>query len=393
MRETACLVPNRRTILSIFGTRPEAIKMAPVVQRLRADPDLCHFLVVTGQHREMLDQVLQLFRLEADVDLKIMQVRQSLAQITTRSLSGLDRLLARKKPDLVLVHGDTTTTLAGALAATYHQVPIGHVEAGLRSFDRNNPFPEEVNRLLTDQLSTLHFAPTVGARRNLRREGIPADRILVTGNTAVDALLGLAPQLASMPLPAPLSPQRPFLLVEVHRRENWGEPLRQIGQALADIARHYPEVDIALSLHKNPIVRASLLPVVSDLDNVHLFEPFILLDFLSLLQKCYFVVTDSGGIQEEAPSFHRPVLVTRRVTERPEGVKANVVRVIGTSRTGVRRACRQLLDNEDSYRRMTLAANPFGDGHASCRIHAAIRRFFSLPTETVTEFLPDPVSC
>jgi UDP-N-acetylglucosamine 2-epimerase (non-hydrolysing) len=386
------MAPNKQcTVLSIFGTRPEAIKMAPVILALQSDPAFRHVLVVTAQHREMLDQVLQLFKLKSDYDLDIMRPRQSLAQITTRSLNGLDRLLAKENPDLVLVHGDTTTTLAGALAAYYRQICIGHVEAGLRSFDHYNPFPEEVNRLLTDQLAVLHFAPTQGARKNLIREGISAKSIRITGNTAVDALLALSAQLAVMPLPPPLSQERSFILVEAHRRENWGEPLCQVGLALADIARIHPQVDIAISLHRNPVVRESLLPVVSGIKNIYLFEPLSLLDFLSLMQKCHFLVTDSGGIQEEAPSFHKPVLVTRKVTERPEGVQAGVVKVVGTERAHVRRACRLLLENAETYRRMTLAPNPYGDGRAAWRIQGILRRYFGFSEEEPEEFHPLPV--
>lgn len=377
MQETVSLARNKPIkILTVFGTRPEAIKMAPVVKALKEDKRFSHFLGVTGQHREMLDQVLELFNLKADLDLNIMEERQTLTQITIKALRGLDRAIEKIQPHLVLVHGDTTTTFAGALSAFYHRVRVAHVEAGLRSYDILNPYPEEMNRRLTDELSEIFFAPTAQAGKNLEREGFPKEKIFVTGNTVVDALLSLEPYLDKIPLPYPLSPNRPFILVEVHRRENWGDPLRDISLGLKDLAQEFPHLDIAVSLHKNPVVRENVLPILGGVPNVHVFEPFSYLEFLSLMKKSLFIVSDSGGIQEEAPSFHRPVLVTRRVTERPEGVKAGVLEIVGVEREKVRNSCRNLVLNPDRIEQIGKSPNPFGDGKAASRIRDYLLHFF-----------------
>lgn len=375
-------------LLSILGTRPEATKMAPVVRILSADDRFQHILVVTAQHREMLDQVMELFHLKADYDLDIMRQRQSLTQITTRSLTGLDRVMEQVRPDLVLVHGDTTTTFAGALSAYYHQIPVAHVEAGLRSGDRLNPYPEELNRILTDDIADICFAPTPRAALNLKREGIKKSKIFITGQTAVDALMSLSRSLNHRALPPPLSRSRPFILVEVHRRENWGEPLRQVSLALHDIAQQFPQLDLVLSLHKNPAVRESIQPQLAGCSNVHILEPLPLLDFLLLMKRCLFVVTDSGGVQEEAPSFHKPVLVTRRVTERPEGVWHHVLKIIGTNRRQVHQEMVRLLQDRQEYLRMTQASNPFGDGQAAERIRDYLLYRFHLQANPPKEFFP-----
>lgn len=389
MPETVFLERNKRLrVLTIFGTRPEAIKMAPVVKALKDDDRFGHFLAVTAQHREMLDQVLSLFNIKADFDLNIMEERQSLSQITVNALRGLDNIIERLNPDLVLVHGDTTTTFAGALSAYYHRVPVAHVEAGLRSHDRFNPYPEEMNRTLTDALADIYFAPTPEAKRNLEREGLEAKRIFVTGNTVVDALVSLEPCLDQTPLPLPLSSTRPFILVEVHRRENWGEPLKQISLALKDLALEFSGIDIALSLHRNPVVRENIVPILEGVPNIHIFEPFNYLEFLSLMKKSLFIVSDSGGIQEEAPSFHRPVLVTRRVTERPEGVLAGVLKVVGVERESVREACRKLLLDQELYRKMSQSPNPFGDGRAALRIREYLLHFFGFQKNPPRSFRP-----
>lgn len=386
---TVSLEPSKPIrLLSIFGTRPEATKMAPVVRILSGDGRFQHVLVVTAQHREMLDQVMELFHLKADFDLDIMRKRQSLSQITTRSLSGLDRVIEQVKPDLILVHGDTTTTFAGALSAYYHQIPVAHVEAGLRSGDRLNPYPEELNRILTDDIADICFAPTPGAALNLKREGITKSKIFITGQTAVDALMSLSHSLNQRLLPPPLSKTRPFILVEVHRRENWGEPLKQVSLALCDVAQQFPQLDLVLSLHKNPAVRQSILPQLVGRANVHIFEPFPFLDFLLLMKHCLFVVTDSGGVQEEAPSFHKPVLVTRRVTERPEGVWHHVLKIIGTNRRRVHKEIVRLLLDQEEYGRMIQAGNPFGDGRAAERIRDYLLYRFHLQVSPPKEFLP-----
>lgn len=390
MREIVFLAPNSRVrVLTIFGTRPEAIKMAPVVRTLLEDPHFEHFLVVTAQHREMLDQVLELFSIKADFDLDIMEERQTLSQITINALRGLDSVIEKVLPHLVLVHGDTTTTFVGALSAYYHRIPVAHVEAGLRSHDRFNPYPEEMNRLLADTIADIYLTPTSEARKNLRREGVDSKKIFVTGNTVVDALKSLEGYLDQIPLPRPLSPTRPYILAEVHRRENWGEPLRQIALALRDIAQESPDLDIALSLHKNPVVRESLLPVLGETTNVHIFEPFNYLEFLSLMKKSFFIVSDSGGIQEEAPSFHKPVLVTRIVTERPEGVEAGVLKVVGVDRQKVRKACRELIMNKEAYKQMSCSPNPFGDGYASRRIKDYLLYFFGIGEKPPQGFRPE----
>lgn len=392
MPVTVSLEPSKPIrLLSILGTRPEATKMAPVVRILSADGRFQHALVVTAQHREMLDQVMGLFQLKADFDLDIMRNRQSLSQITSRSLTGLDRVMEQTKPDLVLVHGDTTTTLAGALSAYYHQIPVAHVEAGLRSGDRLNPYPEELNRILTDDIADICFAPTPGAALNLKREGIKKSRIFITGQTAVDALISLSGSLNQRPLPPQLSKTRPFILVEVHRRENWGEPLKQVSLALADIAQQFPQLDLVLSLHKNPAVRQSILPQLTGQANVHILEPLLFLDFLLLMKRCQFVVTDSGGVQEEAPSFHKPVLVVRRVTERPEGVWHHVSKIIGTTRRRVRLEMIRLLTDQEEYRRMTQASNPFGDGRAAERIRDYLLYRFHFQASLPKEFSPSNV--
>lgn len=381
--------PNKPIrVLTVFGTRPEAIKMAPVVKILKEDQRFSHFLGVTGQHREMLDQVLELFKLKADLDLNIMEERQTLSQITIKALKGLDRTIEKIKPDLVLVHGDTTTTFVGALSAFYHRVKVAHVEAGLRSHDISNPFPEEMNRRLTDALTEIYFAPTSQALQNLKREGFPEDKIFVTGNTVVDALLSLEVHLDKIPLPHPLSSSRPFILVEVHRRENWGDPLRQISMGLKDVAMEFPHIDIAVSLHKNPVVREDVLPVLEGMPNIHIFEPFSYLEFLSLMKRSLFIVSDSGGIQEEAPSFHRPVLVTRRVTERPEGVEAGVLEVVGVEREKVRNSCRKMLLNPDRIEQMGKSPNPFGDGKASLRIKNYLLYYFGFCRKPPQSFNP-----
>jgi UDP-N-acetylglucosamine 2-epimerase (non-hydrolysing) len=386
---TVSLEPSRAIrLLSIFGTRPEATKMAPVVRILSGDDRFHHILVVTAQHREMLDQVMELFRLKADFDLDIMRKSQSLSQITTRSLIGLDRVMKKIKPDLVLVHGDTTTTFAGALSAYYHQIPVAHVEAGLRSGDHLNPYPEELNRILTDDIADICFAPTPEAALNLKREGIKKSKVFITGQTAVDALMSLSRSLNQRVLPPPLSKARPFILVEVHRRENWGEPLKQVSLALCDVAQQFPALDLVLSLHKNPAVRQSILPQLEGYANVHIFEPLPFLDFLFLLKHCLFVVTDSGGVQEEAPSFHKPVLVTRRVTERPEGVWHHVSKIIGTNRQRVHQEIVRLLLDREEYQRMTQAGNPFGDGRAAERIRDYLLYKFHLQVTPPKEFSP-----
>lgn len=363
-------------ILTVFGTRPEAIKMAPLVKELGRYPGLIQCRVaVTAQHREMLDQVLRLFAIEPEHDLGIMQPGQSLFDITGRALAGLEKVLKQEKPDLVLVHGDTTTTFVAALAAYYNQIPVGHVEAGLRTGDKYSPFPEEINRHLTGVLTDIHFAPTPWARENLLREGVAGENIYVTGNTVIDALLATVQgnyQFSDAGLDSIDYNSNRVLLVTTHRRENLGDPMKDIYLALGEIIDSYPDVEIVFPVHKNPAVRQVVSGVLGGLGRVHLVEPLDYQPFVNLMQRSYMVLTDSGGMQEEAPSLGKPVLVLRNTTERPEAVEAGTVLLVGTGREDVLRETRRLLDNPDHYRSMAEAVNPYGDGKAAGRIARAI---------------------
>ena len=367
-------------VLSIFGTRPEAIKLAPVIKALRAAPQEFESRVcVTGQHRQLLDPVLRLFDIRPDYDLKVMQPDQSLAELTARLLTGLAPVLAREKPDWVLIQGDTTTTLSAALAAYYQRLPVAHVEAGLRSHNPWHPYPEEFNRRLADALSTLHLAPTEGARRNLLAEGIPAERIRVTGNTVIDALLEVAARpydFARGPLArVPLDGKR-VLLVTTHRRESFGAPLRALCRAIRALAEHYPrDIQVVLPVHLNPNVQKPVREELGRSANIALLEPLDYEPLVHLMKRATLILTDSGGLQEEAPSLGVPVLVLRQVTERPEGVEAGAARVVGTDTDTIVAAAVQLLDNPEEHRRMARVRNPYGDGHASRRILEALRSF------------------
>ena len=358
-------------ILVVLGTRPEAVKMAPVIRALRQHPagpsvQLC----LTAQHRELLDQALALFELPVDYDLNIMRPGQTLSGLTAAVLSGLEPVLASTRPDLVLVHGDTSTSFAAALAAFYQQIPVGHVEAGLRTHRPSNPFPEETNRCLTDTLSTHHFAPTEGARQNLLHEHIDPARILVTGNTAVDALRYAAgrPCVFEDPLLDTLGRERPLVLVTAHRRESFGTPFGEICRALRSISEGHPEADFIFPVHPNPNVRDAARSLLGGCGRIHLIEPMEYLPFVHLMKKATLILTDSGGIQEEAPSLGVPVLVLREVTERPEAVEAGVARVIGTSHDTIVAATAELLGDCAARMGMVKRENPFGDGHAGERI-------------------------
>ncbi len=366
-------------VMVVFGTRPEAIKMAPLVKGLQARAGEIETVVcVTAQHREMLDQVLKLFDIVPEHDLNIMKPGQDLFDITSNILLGLKGVLQQEKPDLVLVHGDTTTTLATSLAAYYARVPVGHVEAGLRTGNKHSPFPEEMNRKLTGSIADIHFAPTAASRDNLLREGISADAIHVTGNTVIDALLAVVDKLRNdEALKAELAqrfaflnPQRRLILVTGHRRENFGEGFQNICEALADIAAEHDDVEILYPVHLNPNVRQPVKDILAarGLANVHLIEPVDYLPFLYLMDRSYIIVTDSGGIQEEAPSLGKPVLVMRDTTERPEAVEAGTVKLVGTSREKIVAEARRLLVDADAYATMSRAHNPYGDGMAVQRI-------------------------
>ena len=357
----------------VFGTRPEAVKLAPVVHALRAEPGIETRVVVTAQHREMLDQTLAVFGLTPDVDLDLMKAGQSLTELTARALTALTAAFERERPDFVLVQGDTTTVFAGALAAFYARVPVGHVEAGLRSGDLYDPFPEEVNRQLATVLATLHFAPTERARGNLRASGVSDDRIVLTGNTVIDAL-----QYVAARLPAPeVRDGRRTILMTAHRRENWGEPIRRICRGVREVIDARPDVAVVFPMHRNPIVREAAEAELGGHPRVELREPADYTEMVGLERACYLALTDSGGLQEELPTLGKPVLVLRETTERPEAVEAGCARLIGTSREAVVANLLELLDDRAAYERMARVANPFGDGKASERIVAAVRSFLA----------------
>lgn len=368
-----------RRVACIFGTRPEAIKMAPVVLGLRAAAGFEPVVVVTGQHREMLDQVLEVFGIVPDHDLDIQQPRQTLTGVTTNALAALDPVLDEVQPDVVMVQGDTTTTMVGALAAFYRQVPVAHLEAGLRTGDRYSPFPEEINRRLTTQLASLHLAPTPLSASNLKADGVSSDQIVVTGNSVIDALhLALVTGAGSSigPFePAPHDPRR-LLLVTAHRRESWGEPMRNIGRALRHLALNRPDLLIAFPIHRNPVVREAIEPAVAGLDNVVLGEPLAYGAFCELMSRADVVLTDSGGVQEEAPALGKPVLVMRDTTERPEAVEFGTARVVGTEERTIIDEVERLLDDSEAYDRMATAVNPYGDGRATQRTIAALSHLF-----------------
>lgn len=370
-------------VMLVFGTRPEAIKMAPLVKGLQACPDLQTVVCVTAQHREMLDQVLRLFDIVPEHDLNIMKPGQDLFDITGNILHGLKGVFQQEQPDLVLVHGDTTTTLATSLAAYYSRIAVGHVEAGLRTGNKHAPFPEEMNRKLTGALADIHFAPTPASQANLLREGVAADTIHVTGNTVIDALLAVVDKLRNdQALQAEfaqrfsfLDPKRRLVLVTGHRRENFGEGFQNICNALADIAAEHADVQVLYPVHLNPNVRQPVNDILAarGLANVHLIDPVDYLPFVYLMDRAHIIVTDSGGIQEEAPSLGKPVLVMRDTTERPEAVEAGTVKLVGTSRERIVAEARRLLTDEQAYAAMSRAHNPYGDGQAVQRIVAHVQ--------------------
>lgn len=378
-------------VMTVFGTRPEAIKMAPVVLELKKYPDLITPIVaVTAQHRDMLDQVLNLFNIKPDYDLNIMAQGQTLFDITTKAMNGLNEVLSKEKPDIVLVHGDTTTTFAGALAAYYHETAVGHVEAGLRTYNKYSPFPEEMNRKLTGAIADLHFAPTDTASSNLKAEGTKEDKIFVTGNTVIDALHKTVTddfkfddeKLANIDYE-----NKRIILVTTHRRENLGEPMRHVYKALKDIVNEFDDVEIVFPVHKNPKVREVVNEELGNIKAVHLIDPLDYEPFANLMHRAFLVLTDSGGIQEEAPSLGKPVLVLRDTTERPEAVKAGTVKLIGTERQKVYEETKYLLTDHDEYQRMANTCNPYGDGKASKRIIEAILYHYGLSQEKPDSFI------
>lgn len=378
---------TRKKILCVFGTRPEAIKMAPVIRQLKIqDSRFKTKVCVTAQHRSMLDEVLRMFKIRPDYDLNIMQENQTLEHITKQVIEKISPVFKKEKPDLALVHGDTSTTLLTTLAAFYQKIPVGHVEAGLRSHNYEHPFPEEANRRLADALCALHFAPTQTAKKNLLAENIPAENIFVTGNSVIDALLWAVSQPHEFQNPilkkffsnhpiAP-SPHHPIILVTAHRRENFGTPLANICKALRLVADKYKNVRMIYPLHLNPNVQHPVKKILQNHPRILLLAPLNYLDFSHLIKECAFVVTDSGGLQEEAPSLGKPVLVLREVTERPEAVQAGTVRIIGTEQNRIFSEIARLLTDKKHYHKMANAVNPYGDGKASERIARAILYYF-----------------
>jgi UDP-N-acetylglucosamine 2-epimerase len=358
-------------VITVFGTRPEAIKMAPLVKKLNEEPEIDSILCVTAQHREMLDQVLELFGLIPDYDLNIMKPNQTISQITSNVLMGLEEVFKKEKPDIVLVHGDTTTTFAASLAAFYQQIRVGHVEAGLRTYDKYSPYPEEMNRILTGRIADLHFAPTERNRQNLLREAIPDEAVFITGNTVIDALLQVADkpyEFEDETLKKIDFEKRRVITVTCHRRENLGENMEQIFLAIRDIAEEFEDTEIIYPVHMNPKVRETAGRVLGNTGRIHLIEPLQYQPFSNLMARSYLIITDSGGIQEEAPSLGKPVLVVRKETERPEAVEAGTVKLAGVERDTIYQMTKELLTDEAAYGRMARAVNPYGDGHACERI-------------------------
>ncbi len=360
----------KKRIMSIFGTRPEAIKMCPLVLEIAKSNQLENIVVVTAQHREMLDQVLNVFDVKPNYDLNIMKAGQTLNSITVAVLENIDEIIKKEKPDMILVHGDTTTTFAGALSAFYNKIPVGHVEAGLRTYDKYSPYPEEMNRVLTTHIAELNFAPTQISKDNLLKENVKEEKIFVTGNTVIDALKTTVKDDYVFTKDAlnKLDRSKKIIVMTAHRRENLGKPLENICEAVKELAQTRDDIVVVYAVHLNPAVRNTAEKVLGDLDNVVLIEPLELMDMHNLLNISYLVLTDSGGLQEEVPSLGKPVLVLRDVTERPEGVAAGTLKLVGTDKNKIIQETIKLLDNKDEYQKMAKAVNPYGDGTASRQI-------------------------
>lgn len=360
-------------VMTVFGTRPEAIKMAPIILAMQQRPaEFTPITVVTAQHREMLDQVLEIFKIKPDYDLNIMKPKQTLSDITTRVLTHLDHVMTEAQPDIVLVHGDTTTTFAASVSAFYHQTLLGHVEAGLRTWDKYSPYPEEMNRQLTDILSDLYFAPTELSRQNLLKQAHPDDHIYVTGNTAIDALKQTVDANYQHDVLTQVAPDHRMILLTMHRRENQGAPMHAVFKAVRRVVEAHPDVEVVYPVHLSPVVQAAAHEELGGMDRIHLIAPLDVVDFHNMAARSYFIMTDSGGVQEEAPSLNKPVLVLRDTTERPEGVTNGTLKLVGTDPAKVTAAMENLLSDQAAYDQMAQAKNPYGDGHASERILAAI---------------------
>lgn len=381
-----------KKVAVVFGTRPDTIKLAPIIIELkRAKKYFRTITIATAQHRHMLDQVLDVFKIIPDYDLDIMQPKQSLATLTQNTVAALDTVLEKEMPDMVLVQGDTTTTFVGSLAAFYRHIPVGHVEAGLRTHDKANPFPEEINRRLTSCIADLHFAPTETAKKALLREHIDRKRVFVTGNSVIDALRISVQKHYSFTihtLNRLVAEKKRIVLLTMHRRENLGEPMRHACEAIKDLAQRYPGINYIFPVHLNPLVREVVYGTLGSLANVYLIEPLDYLDFVNLMARSYLIISDSGGVQEEGPSLGKPILVLREVTERPEAVKFGTVKLVGLDKKKIIAAARTLIDNPAAYAAMATATNPYGDGRASARTVRIIKRFFGFSGNVFHEFKP-----
>ena len=374
-------------VMTVFGTRPEAIKMAPLVLELQKQSQRFEAITtVSAQHREMLDQVLDIFHIKPDYDLNIMHARQTLTDITSNVLINLDKILKEAKPDIVLVHGDTTTTFAASVAAFYNQIPIGHVEAGLRTWEKYSPYPEEMNRQMTDAMTDLYFAPTNQSKANLLKENHKEDNIYITGNTAIDALKQTVDKEYHHDILDKVSPDNKLILITMHRRENQGEPMRRVFKVIREVVESREDVEVIYPVHLSPAVQEVAKEILGNTERIHLISPLDVVDFHNLAAGSYFIMTDSGGVQEEAPSLGKPVLVLRDKTERPEGVEAGTLKLVGTESEKVKKEMEELLDNDAEYQRMAQAKNPYGDGKASERILDAIAYYFGVTDKKPIEF-------
>ena len=374
-------------VMTVFGTRPEAIKMAPLVLELQKQSQRFEAITtVSAQHREMLDQVLDIFHIKPDYDLNIMHARQTLTDITSNVLINLDKILKEAKPDIVLVHGDTTTTFAASVAAFYNQIPIGHVEAGLRTWEKYSPYPEEMNRQMTDAMTDLYFAPTNQSKANLLKENHKEDNIYITGNTAIDALKQTVDKEYHHDILDKVSPDNKLILLTMHRRENQGGPMRRVFKVIREVVESREDVEVIYPVHLSPAVQEAAKEILGNTERIHLISPLDVVDFHNLAARSYFIMTDSGGVQEEAPSLGKPVLVLRDTTERPEGVEAGTLKLVGTESEKVKQEMEELLDNAAEYQRMSQAKNPYGDGKASERILDAITYYFGVTDKKPIEF-------
>ncbi len=383
---------NIKKIAVVFGTRPDTIKMAPIILELQKYPEQFEVLTIaTAQHRQMLDQVLDVFEIKSSYDLDIMAPKQTLSSLTAKIITGLDEIFTIEKPDMVMVQGDTTTTCIGSLAAFYHQIPVGHIEAGLRTNDKANPFPEEINRRITGCITDLHFAPTATAKKSLLLENVNPSTIFVTGNTVVDALEYTVRENYKFSVPildSIVNKKRKIVLVTMHRRENWGLPMEGANKAIRRLAIKYPDLEFLFPVHLNPIVREVVYPILQDLPNVSLIEPLDYLDFVNIMAKSFLIFTDSGGVQEEGPHFGIPILVLRSVTERPDAVNYGTVKLVGLDEENIFNTAVKLIDNKAEYNKMANAINPYGDGLSAIRTIKIIKNYFGFSNEVVEEFVP-----